>query len=467
MIKSTTRLKTALIFLSDFLAFSSGTVIIAILSATGTVSSLYFTGFLRYFSMISAFLFAVVVCVDAYAMFAIKTSTHHSFLIALSVLACSLLSPDYLSLFKLSSSFLNVTVVTLLQFGAFVFLIMRVAVFFNYSYRLNMSFKRKIGYTSACIAAITLYSALYFVKLHSLAFALFMIIPVELSYFVSHNPAIKCFNSFSFRPTQFIMFALCGLMAVNVTFSSGFVSAYPFGTTAFYLFTATLTYAFVYFRFIRLTQKRDLSNANYRAQYESIKSKSLQDQIKPHFVFNVLSSVKNLYHLNTESGDYAIDLFSKHLRAQVEAASTDLIPFEKELDNIHIFTELENLRRENDLNVIFDIDYTDFLIPALSLQPFIENAIKYSKINEKEDGYILISSHCDDEGVLLVISDNGVGFDPESIPPSSYGIRNSVERFRLLTGVIPKVISSLGNGTSIIIRFEKATLEKLHENNNR
>ena len=466
MSKISPKLKFALIVLANLAAFLTGVVVIAVLNATDTVSSLYFTGFLRYFTMIAAFLFIVIVLVDAYAMFAIKTSTHHSLLLALSVLVCGFLSPDYLALFKLPPDSLNVTLVTLLQYAAFAYFIYRVKVLFNYSYKLNMSLKRSICYNASCVLSFALFAALFFVKLHYIAFMLFMIMPVELSCYVTRNPAINCFNSFSYRPTQFIMFSICGLIAVNVAYSSGFVSAYPFGTTAFYIFTITLIYGFIYVRFVRRTQKSELANANYRASYEHIKSKSLQAQIKPHFVFNVLSSIKNLYHLDTASGDYAMDLFSKHLRAQVEAANTDLIPFENELEHIHIFADLENIRKEKELNIIFDIDYTDFLIPALSLQPFIENAIKYSKINEKEDGFIKISSRYDDNGVLIEISDNGVGFDANAVSDNSYGIRNSMERFRLLTGVTPEIISSPGNGCSVKIRFDKTTLEKLNENNN-
>ena len=122
-------------------------------------------------------------------------------------------------------------------------------------------------------------------------------------------------------------------------------------------------------------------------------------------MFNVLSSIKSLYHVHPDSGDYAIDLFSKHLRAQIEATGADLIPFEKELDNIRVFTDLENIRREKDLNIIFNIEYSDFFFFFLSLKPFIENAIKYGRTSEKEDGYISISSCCEDGEILLEIAD--------------------------------------------------------------
>ena len=446
------------------MALVVGVISVAILSSTNTSSTVYFSGFLIYFSIIALFLFTLIIIVDCYAMFAIKTSTYHSFLMALCIMVCCLLSEDYLSLLDLSSAY--GTVSNIVQYGVYTLFLAIVVIFFDFSYKLGMSKKRKLSYFAVCVLSFVLFAALYRVKLHILAYCLGLAMTVELSYYTSHNPNVHCFNSHSFRPTQFITFALSGLILTNTIYSSGFVENYPFGTTSFYLFTSTLVYAFIYFSFIRKTTKRDLANAQYRAKYEQVKSGMLQAQIKPHFVFNVLLSIKNLYHSDTELGDEAIDLFSKHLRAQVEATGADMIPFEKELDNIRIFTDLENIRRDKNMNVIFDIEYSDFLIPALSLQPFIENAIKYSKINEKEDGYIRISSVYQNGDVLLEISDNGVGFDHCSIPDTSYGIRNSIERFQLLTGIKPEVVSSLGNGTLIRIRFNKENMENyLNENN--
>lgn len=456
--------KLIAIFIADLIALSAGAISTIVVSATNAYSSIYFSGFLIYFSIIALFLFTVIVFVDCYAMFAIKTSTYHSFLLALCIETCCLLSPDYLSLFNLPSAYGLAT--NIIQYGIFMVFVSVIIIFFNFSYTLGMSKKRKLFYFFVCLFSFLLFVALYTVKWHFVSFVLILSLLVEVLRYTSRNPNIKCFNSFSFRPAQFLIFTLSGLILVNILYSSGTIDNYPFGITSFYLFTMTLTYCFIYFSFVRRTQERDFDNLKYRTQYERLKSSSLQAQIKPHFVFNVLSSIKNLYHTDPESGDYAISLFSKHLRASVEATSSDIIPFEKELNNIQIYIDLENIRRDNELNVIFNIEYSDFQIPALSLQPFIENAIKYSKIDKNEDGYLKISSLYNNGDVLLEIFDNGVGFNPDSIPQSSYGIRNSVERFRLLTGVTPEIISSVGNGTLIRIKFNKASLEKANENNN-
>lgn len=454
-------IKTILTGLADLLTFAAGASAAVVLSETDATSSVYFSGFLIYFSLIVASIFAVIVFVDGYAMFAIKTSTYHSFLMAVCILICAVLSPDYLRLLNLTEVYGALT--NIIQYGVYGFFLFILVIFFNYSYDLKMPLKRRIVYIATCVVSFALYAGLYFVKWHFLAFVVALPMIAELTYYTAHNPNIKCFNSFSFRPTQFLAMTLSGLILVNVIYSSGFVDDYPFGTTSFYLFAMALTYGFIYVSFVRNTQKSELANARYRVRYEQVKSGSLQAQIKPHFVFNVLASIKSLYHVGTESGDYAMDLFSKHLRAQTEATGADMIPFEKELDNIRVFIDLENIRREKELNVIFDIEYSDFLIPALSLQPFIENAIKYSGISEKEDGYILISSRSEKGEVVLEISDNGVGFDTGAIPASSYGIRNSVERFRLLTGATPEIISAPGEGTGIRIRLDRTCREKTGE----
>lgn len=458
------KIKPFIICVADLLAFSAGIICIAVMYATDADLSVYQVGFFGYFSIICACLFAVLVCVDFCAAFVIKTSTFHSSLMALSILGCFLLAPDYIALFPLIETESLNTLTVLLQYCVFIFFMLVVVFFFDFSYDLKMSRRRKGFYIIACIASAAIFATLYFVKLQYIAFFLFMAVPTELTHYVSRNIDEGNFNSHTFRPMQILVSTICGFMAVNAICYSGLAS-YPFGMTSFYFIAVALTYAFIYFNFTRLTQKREFDNAVYRARYKDAKLEALQAQIKPHFVFNVLTSIKNLYRLDAESGDNAMDLFSRHLRARVVAANSDLIPFEKELDNVQIYIELESMRRGKDLNVVFDIEYSDFLIPALSLQPFIENAIKYGRTDEKPDGYIRISSHSVEGGVLLEIIDNGIGFDVGAIPPSSCGIRNSVERFRLLTGLSPQIESTVGEGTSIKIFYDLATLERMNENN--
>lgn len=99
-------------------------------------------------------------------------------------------------------------------------------------------------------------------------------------------------------------------------------------------------------------------------------------------------------------------------------------------------------------------------MPILSLEPLVENAIKYSQANLKSDGYILIAStRTEDGNVVITIKDNGLGFDIADIKESSKGIMNS--KLRLEMGLNAKATfnSKLGVGTEITIVFEEAKNE--------
>jgi hypothetical protein len=191
-----------------------------------------------------------------------------------------------------------------------------------------------------------------------------------------------------------------------------------------------------------------------KEDYASAKQEALRGQIKPHFVFNCLTAIEDSYHKDRISGDKAMTMFAKHLRTDVDSMDIDLVPFSQELDAIFNYVGLENLRLEKKFQVLFDIDFQDFLIPPLSLQPLVENAIKYSKTNEKEDGFIQIRSFKRDDGLVEIdIEDNGVGFDPAQTAPNSKGIRNVQERMALLLKATLSIESKPGQGTICRLLF--------------
>lgn len=219
---------------------------------------------------------------------------------------------------------------------------------------------------------------------------------------------------------------------------------------------AVISFAIVGFNiFISRTKQIFKENAEKEEKakrYEAAKQQALRGQIKPHFIFNCLSAIENTYHRSEEEGDRAMVLFAEHLRSDVDSMDSPLIPFEDEIVNVNHYLELENLRLEKKFVLLYDIDTTEFEVPPLSLQPLIENAIKYSKTNEKEDGFISLGSHWTSSGdVLLVVEDNGVGFDSEKTGLHSQGLKNTKERFELILGATMRVESKEGQGTKITI----------------
>jgi sensor histidine kinase YesM len=90
-------------------------------------------------------------------------------------------------------------------------------------------------------------------------------------------------------------------------------------------------------------------------------------------------------------------------------------------------------------------------VPILSLQVYVENAIRYSKVNEIEGGYIEISSYEEGDKIIVEVNDNGVGFDVNDIKDTSFGIKNSRERFKLLLNAEIEIKSEIGSGTNVRI----------------
>jgi hypothetical protein len=217
-----------------------------------------------------------------------------------------------------------------------------------------------------------------------------------------------------------------------------------------------------FFIFLMLLDKtlrlaKEQKEKNQRVlDYDRVKQESLREQIKPHFIFNCLTAIENNYHKDTAMGDEAMNLFAHHLRSDVDSMGVDLIPFEDEITNTMNYVSLENLRIEKPFHLLLNITCQDFLVPPFSLQPLVENSIKYSQVNEKEDGFIIISSSLDSAGnVVVEVSDNGVGYDVTQVASHSVGIKNLSERFQILLNAKLSVVSMPGKGTKTTITFPK------------
>ncbi|SFH68298.1 Histidine kinase-, DNA gyrase B-, and HSP90-like ATPase [Lachnospiraceae bacterium NLAE-zl-G231] len=134
-------------------------------------------------------------------------------------------------------------------------------------------------------------------------------------------------------------------------------------------------------------------------------------QIQPHFLYNSLLSIKQLCDTQPRKASVALEHFSYFLRGSLNSLSdTRLIPFEKELSHVRDYLYLEKMRFEERLNIEWDITFSDFLLPPLTLQPIVENAVRYG-ITEREDGGTLrIHSSRTSEWVRITVTDDGVGF---------------------------------------------------------
>ncbi|MEG2450793.1 MAG: histidine kinase, partial [Clostridia bacterium] len=201
--------------------------------------------------------------------------------------------------------------------------------------------------------------------------------------------------------------------------------------------------------------KKALKAVEFEKEVMTVKTQALKAQIKPHFVFNSLTSIQNLYHQSLKKGDEAMAMFSNHLRLNIDADNKEIVTFEEELRNINNYCALESMRVGYDIPLLFDNEITNFQVPILSLQPLVENAIKYSKINEKENGYIQIASYETTDSIVVEVRDNGVGFDQSTVTSKSTGIKNITERFKFMMNATVSTKSEIDVGTTVKIEIPK------------
>ena len=181
-----------------------------------------------------------------------------------------------------------------------------------------------------------------------------------------------------------------------------------------------------------------------------VKQQALKAQIKPHFVFNSLTAIQSLYRSSLKEGDEALEHFARHLRLNIDSDGADMIPFDEEVRNILNYFELENLRAGGSLTLLLDINYTNFNVPVLSLQPLVENAILYAETEKNKDGYIMLYSALEDGVITIRVADNGKGFDTENTD-CGVGLQNTKKRFEGMVGATVSVESECGKGTEITI----------------
>lgn len=193
-----------------------------------------------------------------------------------------------------------------------------------------------------------------------------------------------------------------------------------------------------------------------------LKSEALKHQIKPHYIFNLLTSIKEAYREDQTRGEEMLERFSLELRNNLNTKYDGLIPLENEINTILNYIKLEELRLNKPINFLLDIEVDNILVPSISLEVFVENAVKHSCVLDKEDGYISLSTYTDCSYNIIEIEDNGIGFDVNNNINKRVGINNTIERFKISLNADVIITSYKNIGTKIKIMIPK---EESNENN--
>ena len=133
-------------------------------------------------------------------------------------------------------------------------------------------------------------------------------------------------------------------------------------------------------------------------------------QMQPHFLFNTLSSIEALCQTDSQAAAESLENLSGYLRGNLDAlASEALIPFDDELRHIRQYVALELADPSRQFQFDYELDVRDFKIPALSIQPIVENAVKHGALTHRDGtGRVLLSTEAFGETIRVTVTDNGL-----------------------------------------------------------
>jgi tetratricopeptide (TPR) repeat protein len=194
----------------------------------------------------------------------------------------------------------------------------------------------------------------------------------------------------------------------------------------------------------RLEGERAKSALQQRAK--ELEIQALRSQMNPHFIFNCLNAINRfiLSHETEAASDY-LTKFSRLMRMIMNHSRHSLITVAEEVEILELYLGMEVLRFKNafdyQISIDNDIDTDDIRIPPLLLQPFVENAIWHGLMHKEERGLLSISMGVEDDTLVCIIRDNGIGRKRAAQLKSksaekhkSMGLQITAERLALLTG---------------------------------
>lgn len=225
--------------------------------------------------------------------------------------------------------------------------------------------------------------------------------------------------------------------------------------TGLFIATACLIYSLI--AHVLLVQEESRTQVEVREleRYQrSLEKKPLFQQINAHFLFNTLNTISAYCKEDPKTADHAVTLLAKYMRSIMHLSNAeDYVPFKKEVDLIQWYMEILNLRYMDKIELELDIGFEDFVLPPLTLQPLVENAVLHGLHNFVSDGRVRIHSRRHGSMVEVVISDNGQGFDPRApIKHNGLAMKNLTQRITAAGGTL-WTESHIGSGTDVTIQI--------------
>ena len=181
-------------------------------------------------------------------------------------------------------------------------------------------------------------------------------------------------------------------------------------------------------------------------------------QIQPHFMHNMLTTIMYMCRTEPEEAEKTVGQFADYLRANMDSLTLkQCIQFETELKHVKTYWSLEEKRFGDKIRAVYDIQENSFMLPSLTIQPIVENAVKHGMRKGKQLT-VTIRTYSDVNNYYVEINDDCRGFDVnafENDGKSHIGIKNVQQRLKMMCGGELMVNSVPDQGTDAVIKIPK------------
>lgn len=201
----------------------------------------------------------------------------------------------------------------------------------------------------------------------------------------------------------------------------------------------------------------EMEKAVLNAELAESRISTMMSQIRPHFIYNTLGSIEQLCKMDPPKASDLAHNFAKYLRGNFgELDNPKPILMSQEMEHVHYYVSIENVRFP-DMTFTFEMNSEDFYIPALTVQPIVENAIKHGLMKLSKGGTVHVVSYETDTDYCVSVVDDGVGFDTSVLidERKHLGLRNIRERLKVMVNGKLEIESTVGVGTKVLVIIPK------------
>lgn len=180
--------------------------------------------------------------------------------------------------------------------------------------------------------------------------------------------------------------------------------------------------------------RRKIKKTQQQKEKVTLQLKAIRSQLNPHFTFNALNSIQNLMNKNdVEAANHYLTRFASLTRRVLTSRENDMISLADEITLLDDYLQMEQLRFgfTYKINVDTTLNKANIEIPFMLFQPFVENAVKHGVSALADKGLVSIDISRDAKNLILLVSDNGLGFNESILKPESMGIGLKLSRERI------------------------------------